>query len=156
MLLGQIGQCPVHRRCGGSDHKLTGRSTNEKVVTLGKLCTLLIDPETTASPDQLYKRLYTSFSVADLRSIAEECDAIARPLDDNYFDFWVKRYVYFRMFSRNWLRVSPGRQICLEAAAVLDFPPLQPDRLKSSFLESQNGCKPPKTGDSDAIGARIV
>jgi hypothetical protein len=25
-----------------------------------------------------------------LRSIAEECDAIARPLDDNYFDFWVQ------------------------------------------------------------------
>ena len=58
--------------------------------------------------------------------------------------------------SSNWLRVSPGRQICLEAAAVLDFPPLQPDRLKSSFLEGQNGCKPPKIGDSDAIGARIV
>src|SRR3954470_11403895 len=66
--------------------KLTGRSTNEKVVTPGKLCTLLTDPETTASPDLLYKRLYTSFSVADLQSIAEECDAIARPLDDNYFD----------------------------------------------------------------------
>ena len=60
------------------------------------------------------------------------------------------------LLSINWLRVSPGRQICLEAAAVLDFPPLQPDRLKSSFLEGQNGCKPPKIGDSDAIGARIV
>jgi len=47
-------------------------------VTLGKLCALLTDPETTASPNQLYKRLYASFSVADLRSIAEECDAIAR------------------------------------------------------------------------------
>jgi hypothetical protein len=41
--------------------KLTGRSTNEKVVTLGKLCALLTDPEITASPDQLYKRLYASF-----------------------------------------------------------------------------------------------
>jgi hypothetical protein len=56
----------------------------------------------------------------------------------------------------NWLRVFPGRQICLEAASELDFQPLPPDRVKSSFREGQNGCKPPWARDSDTIGSRIV
>src|SRR3954471_8768663 len=56
----------------------------------------------------------------------------------------------------NWLRVSPGRQICLKAAAELDFQALLPDRVGSSFLEHQNGWKPPWTSDSHAVGSRTV
>lgn len=85
--------------------KLTGRSTNEKVVALGKLCALLTDPAALSSPEKLYKRLYDAFPPETLAALAAECDALARPLDDNYFDFWAKRYVYFRMFSREFLNV---------------------------------------------------
>jgi hypothetical protein len=55
-----------------------------------------------------------------------------------------------------WLRVSPGRQICLKPAAKLAFRPRSLDRVKSSFVERQNGCKPPWTSDSHATGSRIV
>jgi hypothetical protein len=58
--------------------------------------------------------------------------------------------------SYNWLRVSLGRQVCLKAAAELDFQLLPPDRVETSFLEGQNGWKPPLASDSDAIGSRIV
>jgi hypothetical protein len=47
----------------------------------------------------------------------------------------------------NWLRVFPGRQICLKAAAKLDFQPLSPDRVKSDFLEGWNGRKPSWASD---------
>jgi hypothetical protein len=33
----------------------------------------------------------------------------------------------------------PGCQVCLKAAAKLDFQPLSPDRVESSFLEGWNG-----------------
>jgi transposase len=56
----------------------------------------------------------------------------------------------------NWLRVSLGRQVCLKAAAELDLQPVLPDRVETSFLEGQNGWKPPLASDSDAIGSRIV
>src|SRR3954449_2797010 len=56
----------------------------------------------------------------------------------------------------NWLRVSPGRQFCLKAAAKLDFQPLSPDRVKSDFLEGWNGWKPSRASDSHAIESRIV
>jgi hypothetical protein len=59
------------------------------------------------------------------------------------------------MFA-NWLQVSSGRQICLKAAAELDFQPLFQDRIKSSFLEGQNGWKPPWASNSHAIRPRIV
>jgi hypothetical protein len=84
--------------------KLSGRSTNEKVVLLGKLCAILTDPENTASPEHLFANLYESFSLEELKSIAQECDSLARPLDDYYFDFWAKRYVYFRIFSREFIK----------------------------------------------------
>lgn len=84
--------------------KLSGRSTNEKVILLGKLCAILTDPENTASPEQLFTNLYESFSLEELKSIWQECESLARPLDDYYFDFWAKRYVYFRIFSREFIR----------------------------------------------------
>jgi TnpA family transposase len=84
--------------------KLSGRSTNEKVIFLGKLCAILTDPENTASPEQLFANLYESFSLEELKSIWQECDSLARPLDDYYFDFWAKRYVYFRIFSREFIK----------------------------------------------------
>src|ERR1700761_4406822 len=59
------------------------------------------------------------------------------------------------MFA-NWLQVSSGHQICLKAAAELDFQPLFQDRIKSSFLEGQNGWKPPWASNSHAIRPRIV
>jgi hypothetical protein len=52
--------------------------------------------------------------------------------------------------------VFPGRAVCLEAAAKLDFQPLPPHRLESSFLECQNGWKPPWASASHAIGSRVV
>src|SRR4051812_11628108 len=56
----------------------------------------------------------------------------------------------------NWLRVSPGPQICLKAAAKSDFQLLSPDRVKSDFLEGRNGWKPSWASDSHTIGSRIV
>jgi hypothetical protein len=58
--------------------------------------------------------------------------------------------------ANNWLRVLPGRQICLKAAAKLDFQPLSPGRVKSDFWEGWNGWKPSWASDSHAIGCRIV
>ncbi len=84
--------------------KLSSRSTNEKVIFLGKLCTILTDPENTASPEHLFANLYETFSLEELQSIVQECDSLARPLDDHYFDFWANRYVYFRIFSREFIK----------------------------------------------------
>ena len=56
----------------------------------------------------------------------------------------------------NWLRVFPGHPICLKAAVKLDFQPLPPHRVASSFLECQNGWKPLWASDSHAVGCRAV
>jgi hypothetical protein len=56
----------------------------------------------------------------------------------------------------NWLRVFPGRQVCLKAAAKLDFQLRSPDRVESSFLEGWNGWKPSWASDSHTIGSRVV
>jgi len=84
--------------------KANSRSTNEKIVLLGKLCIVLSDPTNTDSPEHLHKTLYNQFSVETLKMLAQECGQIARPLDDSYFDFWAKRYGYFRMFSREFIK----------------------------------------------------
>lgn len=65
-------------------------------------------------------------------------------------------HVHVLFYICNWLRVSLGYRICLKAAAELDFQPVFPDRVTSSFPEGWNGWKPPWASDSHAIGSRIV
>jgi hypothetical protein len=48
--------------------------------------------------------VHKRFLVEMLKVFAEACGQIARPSDDSYFDFWAKRYLYLRMFSREFVK----------------------------------------------------
>ncbi len=83
-------------------------------------------------------------STNELKSIAQECDSLARPLDDYYFDFWAKRYVYFRIFSREFVKTfqfhsNRANDPILEGLALLATLNEQekrkvPDDAPSSFV----------------------
>ena len=56
----------------------------------------------------------------------------------------------------NWLWVFQGGRIWQQAAAVLGFQSAPSNRVRSSFLEGQNGWKPGWASDSHAIGVGAV
>jgi hypothetical protein len=78
--------------------------------------------------------------------LAVESMLIGRPVDG---DRW-------RGETNNWLWVFQGGRIWQQAAAVLGFQSAPSNRVRSSFLEGQNGWKPGWASDSHAIGVGAV
>ncbi len=72
------------------------RATNEKVRLFRELGRLVLD---TSIQDTILRRaIYRRISRDQLQEAVDEADKIARPDDDNYFDFLETRYSYLRQF----------------------------------------------------------
>jgi TnpA family transposase len=103
--------------------KKAARATNEAVVLLGRLIDVIGDPGVADDevPAALYERVA---SREELLAVREESGRLARPLDDNYFDFLAERYYYIRQFAPAFLdafefRSNQRSDPLLEAILVL-------------------------------------
>ncbi len=98
------------------------RSANQKVLLLRQLGALVLDE--TIADDTLRAAIYQRFSPERLGTIMRECDQIARPESDHYYDFLGNHYSYIRQFAPAFLAAftfhakSPDHPL-LVAIAVL-------------------------------------
>jgi hypothetical protein len=81
--------------------KSVARATNEKVRLFTEIGHLVLDEN--ISDTDLRRTILSRIPEGKLRSAVEESERIARPLDDNYFDFIDKRYSYLRRFTPAFL-----------------------------------------------------
>jgi TnpA family transposase len=72
------------------------QATNEKVRLFSTLGRVVLDQ--TISDTKLRAAIYQQISREALQRAVEEAEQIARPEDDNYFDFLALRYSYLRQF----------------------------------------------------------
>jgi len=98
------------------------RSTNEKVVLLQALGSIILDPS--IDNDDVRARVFDLVDAETLEEVVHDCARIARPLDDNYFDLLSKKYGYFRKFAPSLLanlefRASRPDEPILEALELL-------------------------------------
>jgi len=73
------------------------RATNEKLHLFQVLGLIILNPE--VPDEQVRPLIYQYISEENLQAALEECQRIARPPDDNYFDFLANRYSYLRQFA---------------------------------------------------------
>ena len=78
------------------------RATNEKVGLFRQIGRLLLDP---GVPDDGVRAAAYQLvgSPERLLRAVEECERLARPVDDNYFDFLAQRYSHVRQFAPAFL-----------------------------------------------------
>ncbi len=82
--------------------KQHAQAINEKVVLLGELGKFILD---TQIPDvKLRQTIYDTLPEKRLQEIVMECQKLARPLRETYFDFLAKRYSYIRQFAPEFLK----------------------------------------------------
>jgi hypothetical protein len=88
--------------------KKAARATNEAVVLLGRLIDVIGDPS--VADDEVREAVYERVASREkLLAAREESDRLARPLDDNYFDFFAERYSYMRQFAPAFLEAFEFR-----------------------------------------------
>lgn len=78
------------------------RATNEKVALFRQIGRLLLDP---GVPDERVRAAAYDLGGSPERLLraVEECERLARPVDDNYFDFLAQRYSHVRQFAPAFL-----------------------------------------------------
>jgi TnpA family transposase len=82
--------------------KRHAQAINEKVVLLGELGKFVLD---TQIPDvKLRQTIYDTLPEERLQEIVMECQKLARPLRETYFDFLAKRYSCIRQFAPDFLK----------------------------------------------------
>ena len=81
--------------------KSVARATNEKVRFFSEIGHLVLDEN--ISDADLRRTILSRIPKEKLQSAVEESERIARPLDDNYFDFIDNRYSYLRQFTPAFL-----------------------------------------------------
>ena len=83
------------------------QSTNEKVKFFQTVGGILLDADI---PDENIRQLvYQLISPERLRFAVEECEQIARPFDDSYFDLLATRYGNLRQFAPRFLEAFDWR-----------------------------------------------
>jgi len=87
--------------------KSVARATNEKVRFFTEIGHLVLDEN--ISDADLRRTILSRIPKEKLRSAVEESERIARPLDDNYFDFIDNRYSYLRQFTPAFLSICAFR-----------------------------------------------
>ena len=97
--------------------KRGARSSNEKVVLLQEVGSILLDP--TIADDEVRPRVFDLVAPETLEEVVHDCARIARPLDDHYFDLLAKKYSYFRTFAPAFLDALDFRS-AQSAASLLD------------------------------------
>ena len=97
--------------------KRVARSTNEKVVLLQEVGSILLDPS--IADDEVRPRVFDLVAPDSLEEVVHDCARIARPLDDHYFDLLATKYSYFRTFAPAFLDALDFRS-AQSAASLLD------------------------------------
>ncbi len=100
----------------------SARATNEQVRLFIAVGRILLDP--TADAPAKLAEIEARIGWERLQAAVEEATRLARPADDNYFDFLASRYAYLREFTPAVLaalafRASAAAAPLLEAVAVL-------------------------------------
>jgi hypothetical protein len=118
-----LGEAYAKARRALAAYRLSiSRSANQKVLLLRQLGALVLDE--TIADDTLRAAIYQRFSPERLGTIMRECDQIARPESDHYYDFLGNHYSYIRQFAPAFLAAftfhakSPDHPL-LVAIAVL-------------------------------------
>lgn len=75
----------------------TSKATNEKVVFFEAIATIVLDDDVT--DDKLRASIFACIPRERLEAARVEAGAVVRPIDDNYLDFFVKRYARIREFA---------------------------------------------------------
>src|SRR5262249_44984289 len=73
------------------------KATNEKVNLFQTIGEIILDP--TVEDANLRSSIYQKVAPEKLRVAVDECEQIARPLDDSYFDLLGARYSNIRQFA---------------------------------------------------------
>ena len=110
------------RRARDERRRTTARATNEQVRLFIEVGSIIVDPA--ADAQTKLTTIETRVGLERLRVAVEEATRLARPADDNYFDFLASRYSYLREFTPSLLtalefRASPSGTPLLEAVGVL-------------------------------------
>ncbi len=86
------------------------RATNEKVGLFREIGRLLLDPD--VPDDGVRAAAYEIVGSPErlLRAV-KECERLARPPDDNYFDFLAQRYSHVRQFAPTFLSAFAFRGV---------------------------------------------
>ncbi|MCE7938523.1 MAG: DUF4158 domain-containing protein [Chloroflexi bacterium CFX6] len=101
------------------------RSANQKVLFLRQLGALVLDEA--IADDALRGVIYQRFSPERLGTIIKECDQIARPESDHYYDFLGNHYSYIRQFAPAFLAAftfhakSPDHPLLVAIAVLRDL-----------------------------------
>jgi TnpA family transposase len=82
-------------------------AVNEKVRMLKTIGSILIDAE--VSDPQVRTTIYEQISMDKLEAVVHDCDHLIRPEQDHYFDYFAKRYGFFRRFIPAFLRTFEFR-----------------------------------------------
>ncbi len=74
------------------------KASDEKVRLFRSIGSLLLDPE--VEDEQLREKAFAlAGSEEELRAALEDSERLLRPVDDNYYDFFDKKYSYVRKFA---------------------------------------------------------
>ena len=77
------------------------KTANEKLMLFQDIVRMVLDH---AIPDErLRDRIYQEIDQDKLQTSLEECATLIRPADDKSYDYFVKRYSYFRTFAPKFL-----------------------------------------------------
>jgi TnpA family transposase len=87
--------------------KKAAKSTNEKVSLFWTIGRIVLDLKVKDS--KVRQTIYKEIEPDKLRTAVDECEKIARPLDDSYFDLLGNRYSNIRQFAPRFLETFSWR-----------------------------------------------
>lgn len=105
------------RRARDELRQSLARATNEQVRLFIAVGRILLDPTTDAQAK--FTTIEDQIGLERLRAAIEAATRLARPADDNYFDFLASRYTYLREFTPTFLAALEFRA-ATAGAPVLD------------------------------------
>lgn len=121
------------------------KATNEKLHQFRDLGRIVLDEKVKA--EILRQAIFEWLPQAQFLAAVEECDALARPLDDTYFDFLAKNYSTIRQFAPKFL------ESMVFHSNVASAPLLEGVELLKK-LNTQNRAKVPANAPQAFIGSR--
>ena len=113
-------RCKNAKRDNQAFHLAITRTANEKLILFQDIVRMVLDH---AIPDErLRDRIYQEITQDKLQTSLEECATLIRPTDDKSYDYFVKRYNYFRTFAPKFLAILhfESNQACESLAKALE------------------------------------
>ena len=115
------------------------RSANEKVILLRDISSILLDMRVDDSDVRWF--IFKRVSRERLEKASTECEALMRPLRDDYFDLFATRYSHFRQFAPAFLDVlhfAAGREDDPLLAAIEFLRKLEKEKARSRTLSAED------------------